>query len=120
MAKMKLPDSLSRRHLLEGDLEPAKALALARAYLEDGRDIEAIDFLSAVDLVANAEAREALQSLQSAAVDRGDAFLMRAASAALGDEPSSETWRTLAEAAARGDRAQDAETAERLATVGTE
>jgi hypothetical protein len=120
LANLKLPDPLSRRHLLEGGLDSTKALALAMAYLEDGRDIEAIDFLSAIDLDSSTEARQLLESLQSAALDRGDVFLMRAASAALDDEPSAETWRSLAAAALRADRAQDVETAERLATVGAE
>jgi len=120
LAQIKLPDPLSRRHLLEGGLDSTKAMAYARAYLEDGRDIEAVDFLSAADPESNEEAREALQSLQGTAIECGDAFLMRAASAALAEEPSAGTWRTLAEAAARAERAQDVETAERLATVGVE
>ena len=124
MAGLKLPDPLSRRHLLEGDLEPAKALALAKAYLEDGREVEAVDFLAAVLAAvgpdSNAEASEALCELQAAALERGDVFLMRAASTALDREPSAETWRALAEAASRAGRPQDVETAERLATVGAE
>jgi hypothetical protein len=117
---MKLPDPLSRRHLLEGGLESAKALALARAYLEDGREIEAVDFLAAVGPDSNSEAYEALSQLQAAALERGDVFLMRAASAALDEEPSAETWRAMAEAASGAGRLRDAETAERLATVGAE
>ena len=120
MAESKLPDPLSRRHLLEGGLDPAKALALAKAYLEDGREIDAIDFLAAVGPDSNAEASEALCELQAAALERGDVFLMRAASAALDQEPSAETWRALVEAASRAGRLQDVETAERLATVGVE
>ena len=118
MAKIKLPDPLSRRHLLEGGLDSAKALALAKAYLEEGREVEAIDFLSAAGIDANSEVRDALKQLQSTAVERGDAFLMRAASAALEEEPSSQTWQNLAQAATRAGRVHDAETAERLATVG--
>lgn len=117
MAETKLPDPLSRRLLLEGGLEPAKALAVAKAYLEDGREVEAIDFLAAVGPDSNAEAREALCQLQTAALERGDVFMMRASSAALDEEPSAEKWRALAEAASRAGRSKDIETAERLATV---
>jgi hypothetical protein len=117
---MKLPDPLSRRHLLEGDLDSAKALSLAKAYLEEGREVEAVDFLAAAGPESNSEAREALGELQKAALERGDVFLLRSASAALDEEPSSEMWRALALAASRAGRSQDVETAERLATVGSE
>jgi hypothetical protein len=120
LANLKLPDPLSRRHLLDGDLEPAKAFALAQAYLEDDREVEAIDFLAAAGPDSNAEAREVLLQLQAAALERGDVFLMRMASTALDEEPSAETWHSLAEAATRAGRLQDVETAERLATVGAE
>lgn len=120
MANLKLPDPLSRRHLLEGDLEASKAIALADLYLEDGREVEAIDFFAAADPSSNAEARQALCGLQDIALERGDVFLMRAASVALDEEPSADRWRAMAEAASRAGRLQDVETAERLATVGTE
>jgi len=120
LAQLKLPDALSRRHLLEGGLDASKALALARLYLEDSREVEAIDFLAAADPDSNAEARDALGEIQREAVERGDVFLMRAASAALDEEPPAETWRALAEAASRAGRPQDVETAERFATVGAE
>jgi len=120
LANMKLPDPLSRRHLLDGGLESAKALSLAQAYIEDDREVEAIDFLAAADPNSNSEAREVLHKLQGAALERGDVFLMRMASTALDEEPSAETWHALAEAASRAGRSQDVETAERLATVGAE
>ena len=41
----RIPDPLKRRHLVEGDLDPAKALALAEAYLAEGRSQEAVAFL---------------------------------------------------------------------------
>lgn len=112
MAHKKLPDPLARRHLLEGTLDPQKARAYGEAYLAAGREVEAIEFL------ARGEAREELTALQEAALERGDAFLMRSASAALGDEPSSAVWSRLAEVAAEAGRLRDAETAQRLATVG--
>jgi hypothetical protein len=120
LAKMKLPDPLSRRHLLDGGLESAKALSLAQAYLDVDREVEAIDFLAAAGPDSNSEARALLQKLQTVALEGGDVFLMRIASTALDEEPSAETWRVLAEAALGAGRPQDAESAERLATVDVE
>ena len=111
MAGPKLPDALARRHLLEGDLDPSKAKAYAEAYLEAGREIEAVDFL------AKAGARDQLAALQDAAVERGDVFLMRTASRGLEEDPSVARWSALAEAARDAGRARDAETATRLASV---
>ena len=105
------PDPLARRHLLEGDLDVAKAKDLANRYLAAGREIEAIDFL------AKAEDREALASLQKIAVKRGDVFLMKAASRGLDEDPSPDRWRELAEVARSAGRAHDAEAADRLAAV---
>jgi hypothetical protein len=111
MSTIKLPDPLARRHLMEGGLDPEKARAYADAYLEAGREVEAVDFLEMAD------AKEALAALQDTAVARGDVFLMRAASRALGDEPTSAIWTQLVEAAKAAGRLRDAETAQRLATV---
>ena len=95
-------------------------MAIAKAYLAGGREIEAIDFLIAADPASNDEAKRALSALQDTAIEQGDAFLMRAASAGLGEEPASDAWRSLAQAAASAGRPKDVETAERLATVGAE
>lgn len=111
MAKTKLPDPLSRRYLLESELDPAKARALADAYLEAEREIEAVEFF------ARSGGEEPLRALQAAAIGRGDVFLMKMASAALDEEPTSETWRTLQQAATAAGRERDAEMAARLATV---
>jgi len=111
MARTKLPDPLARRHLLEAKLEPAKARALADGYLALGREIEAIDFL------AKADARDALAALETAAIERGDVFLMRRVAAVLGREPGAERWRALADNAARAGRPRDAESVLRLAAV---
>lgn len=111
MAKSKLPDPLARRHLLEADLDAAKAKALADAYLALGREIEAIDFLK------QARAVDALAALEGAALERGDVFLMRRVAQALGREPTPDRWRALAEAATRAGRLRDAEAAVRLAAV---
>lgn len=110
-AKTRIPDPLSRRHLLEGSIDPTKARALAEAYLEAGREIDAIEFF------ARAGERDALVALQETAVERGDVFLMKAASRGLDEEPSSERWQALAKAAAQKGRKHDAESALRLATV---
>ena len=119
MAQAKLPDPLARRHLLEAALEAsldaphiaAKAQGLADRYLQLGREIEAIDFLK------QANATAALEALQSAALERGDVFLMRKVAQALGREPGPESWRALAEAARGAGRERDAESAMRLAAV---
>ena len=118
MANTKLPDPLSRRHLLEGGLDPQKALALAESYLEAGREVEAVDFLIAAGTESNTQARDAVVKLQTAALERGDVFLMRVASAAIADEPTAQTWRELAATASAAGRSRDAESAERFATVG--
>lgn len=111
MAKTKLPDPLARRYLLERELDPAKARLLADTYLEAGREIEAIEFF------ARASAEEPLRVLRAAAIERGDVFLMKMASAALDEEPTSEVWRTLQQAARAAGRERDAEMASRLAAV---
>lgn len=111
MANTKLPDALARRHLLEGGLTPDKARAYGDAYLAAGREVEAVDFLTIAD------AKEPLEALRAEAIERGDVFLMRCVSGALGEEPSSSTWSQLAEASRAAGREKDAETAQRLATV---
>ena len=113
LAHIKLPDPLTRRHLLEGGLDPQKARSYAEAYLAAGREVEAVDFL------AMAEGHDELDALQQSALERGDVFLMRIASGALGVEPSSATWTALASAASAAGRERDAESAQRLATVGS-
>lgn len=118
MAKPTLPDALSRRHLLEGGLDPTKALELAQAYLEEEREVEAIDFLAAADPSSSEAARAILAGLREKALERGDVFLMRIVCGALDEEPSRDAWQALADAATRSGREQDAETAHRLATVG--
>jgi hypothetical protein len=111
VAKTKLPDPLAKRHLLEANLEAGKARALGDAYLALGREIEAIDFLQ------QAGAVDALTALETAAIERGDVFLMRKVAQALGRDPSSERWRALALSASRAGRLRDAESAVRLAAV---
>ena len=93
MAKKKLPDPLRRRHMVEQGMDPARALQIAEAYLEEDRAIEAVAFL------VKAEARERLATLREQAVREGDAFLLREISTALAEETDAATWQALAAAA---------------------
>ena len=93
MAKKKLPDPLRRRHMVEQEMDPARALQLAEAYLEQGRVIESVHFL------VKAEARDRLATLREQAVSEGDAFLLHEICTALEDEVDAATWKALAEAA---------------------
>ncbi len=107
MENSPIPDALSRRHLLEGELDSTKALRIAEAYLEEERRDEAVAFL------AKADAREGLEALQEEAVATGDAFLLRSVAAALGTEPGVARWRALAEAATAAGKLECAADAER-------
>lgn len=109
MAKSRIPDPLQRRHLLEQDLAPARAMAVAEAYLAEDRLAEALDFL------AKAGADDQLRALQQQAVEGGDAFLLREVSLRLGEEPDADTWRRLAEAAEAGGKEVYAHEARRMA-----
>jgi hypothetical protein len=91
--KKRHPDPLRRRHLVEQEMDPARALLVAEAYLEENRAVEAVAFL------VKAKARERLVELREQAVAEGDAFLLREISAALGEEADAATWRALGEAA---------------------
>ncbi len=88
-----IPDPLQRRHELEKPLDPARARAIGEAYVAEGREIEAIAFLK------KAGAANVLERLCATAVERGDAFLLREASLALGREPERDAWERLARAA---------------------
>ena len=96
MAKQTIPDPLERRHLVERALDPARALAIAEAYLAADRAQEAVAFL------ARAQATDRLEALWRAAIEQGDPFLLREVAVALGREPDDASWGALAEAAARG------------------
>lgn len=109
MARSPIPDPLRRRHLLEEALDPARALAIAEAYLAEGRGAEAVAFL------ARAESRERLATLRDQALASGDLFLLRSASTALGEEPSLEQWSRLADAAEAAGKERYAHEARRLA-----
>ena len=92
-SKGPIPDPLARRHELEKALEPAKARAIGEAYLAEERGIEAVAFLK------KANASELLEKLCATAIERGDAFLLREASAALGREADRGSWERLERAA---------------------
>jgi hypothetical protein len=110
--KSPIPDPLRRRHMLEEKLDPARALAIAQAYLADDRACEAVAFL------AKADAREALAELRERAVAEGDPFLLRQSCAALGEEPGADCWRRLAESARAAGKEVQARDADRQAQLG--
>ncbi|HEY8119793.1 MAG TPA: hypothetical protein VII78_00620 [Myxococcota bacterium] len=108
-----IPDPLARRHELEKPLDPARARAIGEAYLAEKRELEAIAFL------AKAGASEALEKLCATAVERGDAFLLREATSALGREPERASWERLERAAEMQGRERYAAEAKRqLARLG--
>jgi hypothetical protein len=93
VARSKLPDPLTRRHLVERELPAAQSLELAKAYLGEGRRIEAVDFLH------KAGAADRLQALRNEAIAEGDAFLLRRVAESTGTPPTREEWQSLARAA---------------------
>ena len=112
MARSRIPSPLDRRHLIEKELSEAQALQIAEAYLEEGRSVEAIDFL------AKASARDRLAELRSAALESGDVFLLRSAARAMGEGPSHTEWSRIAETAAAAGRELQAADARRQLEVG--
>lgn len=94
MARPVIPDPLERRHLLETNLDPTRALRVAEGYLAEGRSVEAIAFLR------SAGASDRLTALRAQAVADGDAFLLREAANAVRSAPTPDEWRALAENAA--------------------
>jgi hypothetical protein len=111
MAKAKVPDPLKRRHLLEETLAPARAVAIAEAYLAEGRAFDALAFLR------QAGAADRLRALQGEAVAGGDLFLAREIAALLGEAPDARTWNALADAAEAAGRERYAVEARRLAAA---
>jgi hypothetical protein len=109
VAKSKIPGPLARRHLIEKGLDAPAALAIAEAYLADGRKFEALDFL------AKAEAREKLAELREEAISEGDTFLVQAIARHLREPSSSEEWQRAADAAEAAGKERYAATARRQA-----
>ena len=112
MGKSKIPGPLERRHLIEREMSADRALAIAEAYLERGRSIEAIDFL------AKAEAHERLAEVRGEAVATGDVFLLRALAEMLGEPPEPEEWAALATGAVAAGKDRYAAEAGRQAERG--
>lgn len=115
MARSRIPRPLERRHLVERELPPAQALAIAEAYLEEGRRLESVDFLRKAEDPARGER---LAALRAEAVAEGDVFLLRAVAGALGEEPDGEEWNALAEAAEAAGKQRYAVEARRQADRG--
>ena len=109
MARPILPDPLKRRHVLAGEVDAERGRAIAQAYLEEGRSVEAVAFL---EKVGDAEG---LNALGERAVEEGDVFLLREASLALCRDIDALTWRRLADSAAAGGKDLYAEEARRQA-----
>lgn len=114
MAKSPIPDALERRHLVEREIPAERALRIAEAYLEEGREIEALEFLR------KAGAIDRLAELRRQAVQRGDAFLLRSVAAAAGSAPTREEWEALARAAASVAKQRYADEGRRQAQRGKE
>ena len=112
MAQSKIPGPLERRHLIERELSADRALALAEAYLERGRTVEAVDFL------AKAEAPERLAELRRDAIAAGDVFLLRALAEVMGEPAEREEWTALATAATAAGKDRYAAEASRQAERG--
>ncbi len=112
MAKSKIPDPLQRRHLIERELPAAQSLKLADAYLEEGRSLEAVEFLR------KAGVRERLVALRAEAVAAGDGFLLRVIATALGEPSDRATWLALAESADAAGKERHAAEARRQAARG--
>jgi hypothetical protein len=109
--RTRAPDALKRRHLVESELSAPRALAIAEAYLADGRPFDALTFLS------KAGAAERLRTLLGEAAAAGDLFLVREIGALLGEPPGPETWLQVAEAAAAAGKQRYAVEARRLAAA---
>lgn len=107
--KAKIPGPLDRRHMIERALGGDAARALAEAYVAEGRIWDAVGFL------VKADARDRLAELREEATQAGDAFLVRELSRALGEEPTSERWSAVAEAARAAGKERFAAQAQRLA-----
>lgn len=109
MAKAAIPNPLERRHLIEREAAPEQSRKLADLYLAEGRDWEALAFLT------KAGDRERLAALRESATAAGDTFLVREVTRVLRDEVPAETWRRVAQAATDQGKERFAAQALRLA-----
>lgn len=109
MAKSIIPNPLERRHLVEKDLDAIAASKIADAYLEEGRKLEAIDFL------AKANDSERLRAIAEEAIADGDTFLLQSVTQLMGEDPDRATWQRCADAAETAGKERYAATARRNA-----
>jgi hypothetical protein len=109
MARSKTPGPLKRRHLLEENLTPAKARAIAEGYLAENRPFDALAFL------AKAGDTDRLRALAGEAAAQGDVFLVREIGTLVGEEPDAGEWREVARAASAAGKERYATEADRLA-----
>lgn len=93
MKKNASPNPLERRHVLSEDLDRMRALAIAEAYMLQGRVLDSIAFFD------KAKEPSRLESILLDSVEEGDAFLFRAVCELLGRESTSAQWRKLASTA---------------------
>lgn len=114
MAKSTIPDPLARRHLIEKDMDAGHSLAIAEAYLADGRISEAVTFL------VKAQAEEKLAEVAARAEAEGDAFLLKQVADASRRDPGPERWLALADAAEARGKLRYAEMARRHARSSDE
>jgi hypothetical protein len=105
VAKPSIPDALTRRHLIEKEMDAAGAMEIAEAYLEDGRTSEALDFL------VKADAQERIDQLFEQAVESGDTFSVQVISRVMDREPDAECWERVARAAEAAGKERYAATA---------
>ena len=109
MAKATIPDPLTRRLLVEKELDENAAAKIAEAYLEADQKLEAIDFL------AKANDSEGLRSIADDAIAQGDPFLLESVMRLIGDDPGREIWQRCADAAEAAGKLRYAATARRNA-----
>lgn len=112
MARSRIPDALTRRHLIEKDLSAEQCLAIADAYLEEQRVVEAVVFLG------KAHAHDRLHEIAEAAIEEGDAFLLEEVARARGRQPERGEWERLEDAARAAGKLRFAEDAHRQAHRG--
>jgi hypothetical protein len=84
-------------------------MGYAQAYLEAGRDCDAIPFL------VKADAQDELNAVLLRSIETGDAFLCRAVTTATGVAPESAQWQALADAASAAGKQLYAAEAQRQA-----
>lgn len=114
MAKSAIPDPMVRRHLVEKEMEPDRALAVAEMYLAEGRASEAVIFL------VKAGADDRIDAVIEQAIRDGDAFLLKQLVDASRRECSPERWLELADAAEASGKQTYAEMARRHARSSRE